>query len=221
LQLAKGFRNASREFGFKILGGDTNEANDIVISVMFFGLTKKITTRHGARSGDYIVVTGNFGTTSAGLKIVLHGKKASPSFKKLAMKSVYTPTPRLNFGISAAVLLTSSMDSSDGLSTTLNEMARQSNKKFVITRLPKDDRLDDFAKANNLDLIDLVLNGGEEYEIVATVRPKDFGALKKIAHAKKINLMQIGYVQNGTSVFLQRKQKLDKIRDLGWSHFAN
>lgn len=221
LQLAKGFGDASREFSFKILGGDTNEANDMVISVMLFGLAKKITTRRGARIGDYIVVTGNFGTTSAGLKIILHRKSTSPDFKKLAIKAVYAPTPRLNFGVSAATFMTSSMDSSDGLSTTLNEMARQSNKKFVITQLPKDDRLDDFAKTNRLDLIDLVFNGGEEYEIVATVHPKDFGVLKKIAHAKKINLMQIGYVESGSGVFLQRKQKLDKIRDLGWVHFTN
>jgi thiamine-monophosphate kinase len=221
LQLAKGFRGAAREFGFKILGGDTNEGKEVVISVMLFGLAKKITRRSGARHGDHIVVTGPFGITSAGMRIVLHGKKASFGFKKLAQKSVFLPMPRLGFGLSAIKYTTSSMDSSDGLSTTLNEMARQSHKKFVVTHLPKINSLDNFAKSNNLDLIDLIFNGGEEYEIVATVSPKNLSKIKKISRDKKINIIQIGRVQRGSGVFLQRKQKFVKIRDGGWLHFKN
>lgn len=221
LQLASGLKNASREFGFKILGGDTNEGKELVISATLFGLAKKIVHRAGAKAGDHIIVTGPFGRTSAGLKIVLHGKKASSGFKKLAKKVVFLPTPRLRFGVSAATHMTSAMDSSDGLSTTLNEMAKQSNKKFVITQIPKDDGLDSFAKDNKLDLIDLVFNGGEEYEIVATASPKDLDRIKKIARTKKIRLICIGHVQKGAGVFLQKKQKLIKIRDQGWLHFTN
>jgi thiamine-monophosphate kinase len=221
LQLASGLKNASREFGFRILGGDTNEGKELVISATLFGLAKKIARRAGAKVGDHIIVTGPFGRTSAGLKIVLHGKKASAGFKKLAKKAVFLPTPRLSFGASAATHMTSAMDSSDGLSTTLNEMAKQSNKKFVITQIPKDDKIDSFAKDNKLDLIDLVFNGGEEYEIVATAPPKDLDRIKKIARIKKIRLICIGRVQKGAGVFLQKKQKLVKIRDRGWLHFTN
>lgn len=221
LQLASGFKNASQEFGFRILGGDTNEGKELVISAMLFGLAKKITRRSGAKVGDHIVVTGPFGRTSAGLKIYLHGKKASSGFKKIAKKAIFLPTPRLRFGMLAAKYMTSSMDSSDGLSTTLNEMSKQSKKRFVITQMPKDDMLDGFAKANKLDLVDLVFNGGEEYEIVATVSPKDLGKLRKIAHIKKIKLASIGRVQKGAGVLLQKKQKLVRIRDRGWLHFTN
>jgi thiamine-monophosphate kinase len=221
VQLAKGFRDVSREFGFKILGGDTNEAKELVISATLCGLGKKITHRKGAKVGDLIVTSGSFGTASAGLKILLHGKKAATNFEKLAKKTVLHPTPRLDFGISCAKYLSSSMDSSDGLSTTLTEMARQSRKKFLITKIPKDDRLDEFAKKNRLDLIDLVFNGGEEYEVVATVSPKNLAKIKKIASAKKIKLFQIGHVKNGSGVFLQGQKKTIKIRDRGWSHFRN
>lgn len=220
-QLAIGFRKAANEFGFRILGGDTNEGKEIVISATLFGLAKKITRRSGARNGDLIVVTGHFGNTSAGLKVLLHGKKASSKFKKLVKKAVLMPKPRLGFGAAATKYLTSTMDSSDGLSTTLVEMARQSKKKFVITQIPKDKRLDDFAKSNRLDLIDLVFNGGEEYEIVATASPKNLGKLKKIASAVKIRLVVIGSVKGGSGVFLQRKEKLIRIKDAGWSHFRN
>jgi thiamine-monophosphate kinase len=221
LQLADGFRKASREFGLQIIGGDTNEAKDLVISVTLFGFAKKITRRSGARNGDLIVVSGPFGATAAGMKIVLYGKTASPTFKKLAKKAVFCPTAHLSFGIEVARYLTSAMDSSDGLSTTLHEMSRQSNKRFVISHIPKEDGLDDFAKANRLDPTDLVFNGGEEYEIVGTVSSKDLPKLKKTAAAKKINLMQIGTVQRGVGVFLQKKRGFIRIRDLGWSHFRN
>jgi thiamine-monophosphate kinase len=221
LQLASGFKNASKEFGFRILGGDTNEGKELVISATLFGLAKKITHRSGAKVGDHIIVTGPFGRTSAGLKIFLHGKKASTGFKKIAKKAVFLPTPRLRFGALAARYMTSAMDSSDGLSTTLHEMSKQSKKRFVITQMPKDDMLDNFAKDNELDLVDLVFNGGEEYEIVSTASPKDLVNLRKVARAKKIKLVSIGRVQKGAGVFLQRKQKLFRIRDRGWLHFTN
>jgi thiamine-monophosphate kinase len=221
VQLAKGFRDASKEFGFKILGGDTNEAKELVISATLCGLGKKITHRKGAKTGDLVVTSGLFGITSAGLKILLRGKKAAPVFGKMAKRSVLHPTPRLDFGISCAKYLSSSMDSSDGLSSTLIEMAKQSRKKFVITKIPKDNGLDEFAKKNRLDLIDLVFNGGEEYEIVATVSPKNLVMIKKTARSKKIKLIQIGHVENGSGVFLQGQKKIIKIKDLGWSHFRN
>ena len=69
------------------------------------------------------------------------------------------------------------MDSSDGLSTTLIQMSNQSKKRFVINELPTERDVFDFANSNNLDANDLIFNGGEEYEIVATVSPSN---LKKI-----------------------------------------
>jgi thiamine-monophosphate kinase len=219
LDLGIGFREASREFGIKILGGDTNEAKEIVISVMLFGLTLGFPRRSGAKNGDFIIASGPFGRTLAGLAII-NGKKSTNRFKKLAKAAVFHPTPRIDFGLSAAKYLTSSMDSSDGLSTTLVEMAQQSRKKFVITNLPKDDELDGFARKNKLDLIDLVFNGGEEYEIVATVNPKNFAKIKKIARTRDVKLLHIGHVEIGMGVFLQQQHKFLKIKDLGWSHFT-
>jgi len=70
------------------------------------------------------------------------------------------------------------MDSSDGLSTTLNEMSNQSKKKFVITRMPSENDVFDFASSSRLNANDLILNGGEEYEIVATVNASNLPKIK-------------------------------------------
>lgn len=215
--LASGFSAASSEFGLSIIGGDTNESAELVISVMMFGTADKITRRRGAKAGDCIVATGPFGRTAAGLGIILGKKNATPKFARIAKNAVYHAVPRLGFGISASRYLTSSMDSSDGLSTTLVEMASQSGKKFTITKMPMDPQLQDFSSANRLRLEDLVLNGGEEYEIVATVPRKLLPKVRQIARKNKTPLIEIGLVENGRGVFL-----LDgaAIRDRGWSHFA-
>ena len=221
VRLAKGFRTASKEFGVKILGGDTNEAKELVISVMLFGIAKKITPRNGAKKGDTIVTTGSFGKTGAGLGVLLHKNKAHGKFRKSIIDSVLEPKPRLEFGIASSRYLSSSMDSSDGLSTTLTELANSSKKKFIITNLPKEDGLDEFAKINHKNVTDLVFNSGEEYEIVATVSPKNITRLERIARACKIKLIQIGHVESGSGVFFRDNDKQIKLKDKGWKHFRS
>ena len=216
-EIADGFKDASREFGFRILGGDTNEGKELVMSVSFFGISDKIIHRNGAKIGDSIIVTGSFGNVTAGLRHILEKKKAEKKFAKKIRKAVFHPIPRLDFGVSAGRYLSSAMDSSDGLSTTLVEMAAQSKKKFVITNLPKDPKLEGFATQNRLDVTDLVFNGGEEYEIVGTVPQKNLEKIKQIAKAYKISLIEIGRVEKGRGVFLADKNM--KIESGGWLHF--
>ena len=184
-EMAKGFRHASNEFGIRILGGDTNEGKEIVINVSIFGTTDKIVKRKGAKVGDIIFVTGPFGYTAAGLKILLGKKKGIEHFVKKAIKSVVNPSPKLDFGVKSKKYFTSSMDSSDGLSTTLNEMANQSKCKFMINNIPTGKDLLEFAKSNNIDSDGLVFHGGEEYEFVFTASKKHRSLIKKNASMLK------------------------------------
>lgn len=221
VKLCRGFKVASKEFGFKILGGDTNQSKEIVISCVLFGTSNKITPRNGARLGDVIITTGPFGLTAAGLHILMNKAKSKCLFKKKAVQAVFHPLPHLAFGSKASKLLTSSMDSSDGLSSCLVELARQSKKKFIITKIPAAEGTLEFARANKLSFMDLVFNGGEEYEIVATTPKKNLPLLKKIAKAQRLNLVEIGFVQKGSGVFVQKADRLNRLSDLGWVHFRN
>lgn len=218
MQIASGFRSASKEFSVKILGGDTNESKEPVITVSMFGIAHQIKPRSGAEEGDVIIVTGPFGRTRAGLEILLYGRKAKKRFRSLAKNAVFRAEPRLRFGTLASRYITSAMDSSDGLSTTLIEMARQSRKRFTITNIPMDADLEEFAKSNNLDLMRLVFNGGEEYEIVATAPIRNICKLERVARKCGIDLQVIGRVENGVGVILERGKVA--VRDGGWSHFA-
>ena len=218
-EMAKGFRHASNEFGIRILGGDTNEGKEIVINVSIFGTTDKIVKRKGAKVGDIIFVTGPFGYTAAGLKILLGKKKGVEHFVKKAIKSVVNPSPKLDFGVKSKKYFTSSMDSSDGLSTTLNEMANQSKCKFMINNIPTGKDLLEFAKSCNIDSNDLVFHGGEEYEFVFTASKKHRSLIKKNALMLKTPIIEIGYVTKGKGVFLEKQEKFVPLKDLGWHHF--
>ena len=219
--LAKGFGLASKEFNIKILGGDTNEGKELVIQVFLVGTSGNIVPRKAARTNDIIITSGPFGYSAAGLKILLENKKSDSRFSKKATGTVFKPKPKLKFGLQNRNYFTSAMDSSDGLSTTLYEMAKQSRKKFVITNLPTNSDLLEFARKNKLDPLDLVFNGGEEYEIVATVNPARLQKLKNNAKRLKISLFEIGFVTAGKGVQYWQGNKTLRIENLGWMHFRS
>ena len=111
------------------------------------------------------------------------------------------------------------MDSSDGLSTTLNEMSKQSKKKFVINKIPVMKDLEEYTRIKKLNLKNLVFHGGEEYEFVFTVSPKNKQIILKNSKKLKIPIIEIGYVTSGKGVFLQEKNNQIILKDLGWKHF--
>ena len=202
-KIASSMGKAVKEFDFEMLGGDTNEGKELVIRVSLFGSEENIVFRKGAKIGEFIFVTGPFGYTSAGLKIIQEKSKTSPKFAKKAKNAFLKPTPKLKFALKNKKFFSSSMDSSDGLSTTLNEMSKQSKKKFVITKLPAGDDLFEFAKKNELDPLDLIFNGGEEYEIVFTISQENRKKIIRNAKLCNVPLMEIGYVAKGENVFVE------------------
>ncbi|MFQ5782152.1 MAG: thiamine-phosphate kinase [Nitrosopumilus sp.] len=219
VEIVNGFKKACDEFDISILGGDTNEGKEIVFNVCIFGNSSGIVSRKGAKKGDLIFVTGPFGYTFAGLNMLLGKKRGKQSFIKKAINSSTKPKPKLDFGIKCKKYFSASMDSSDGLSTTLNEMSKQGKKKFVINNIPAMKDLEDYANSQKLDLNKLIFHGGEEYEFVFTTSPKYRQIIKKSAKLIKTPIIEIGYVTSGKGVFVQNNKSLIRLKDLGWKHF--
>lgn len=219
-KLALGFRQATNEFSVKIVGGDVNEGKELAINVSLIGKAKKIVPRDGAKVGDIIITSGPFGHTLAGLHVILNKTRDTQAAKKFK-KKVFKPTARLGFGLAVRKYLSSSMDSSDGLSSTIHDISKQSKKKFIITKLPTDSSVVEFSIKNKISLLNLVFNGGEEYEIVATVPPKNILKVRHIAKMKKIRLFEIGYVTKGSGVILRQNTKTMNIENRGWVHFQS
>ncbi len=100
-ELARGLNAGAREYGAYIIGGDTGEASDLVISLSLFGTAAKgeVMLRSGAKPGDFLAVTGFFGKTPAGLKILLHNLDVSEKMRKVLVESVLLPRARLKEGL--------------------------------------------------------------------------------------------------------------------------
>lgn len=215
--LAKGFAGAAKEFGVKIVGGDTNEANGLVIDCSMIGFAEgKVPKRSGARPGHLVIVSGMFGLPPAGLAILMRGAKTTGIFRKQAADSVLEPKPRERFGISLAKYFSSSIDSSDGLAISLYELARQSKVNIVIDDIPIAEGVERFARENGLDAHELVFHGGEEYEIVATVPKAKLGKAQAAAKKAGVQLHVIGRVQRGSGDVFVGKRLLE---NRGYVHF--
>jgi thiamine-monophosphate kinase len=194
-----------------------------VISISLFGIAKKNTLmlRSGARPGDLVAVTGYFGKTAAGLKILLNDFDAPSGIRKILIESVLMPHARLKEGLalSQTKAITSAIDSSDGLAWSLHEIAKASNVGFLINRLPIAREVEKFAKLNGLDACELALYGGEEYELVLTIKPNLWRKAEKAVEKVGGKLLRIGKVTAERQVLLEIDGKKTVIEPRGWEHF--
>lgn len=214
-ELARGFQMASNEFGVKIVGGDTNEASDLVIDCSMIGIADRIPPRSGAKPGDAVVISGLFGYPASGLAILMGGARATGQFRKNAVDSVLEPRPRQDFAVFAR-FFSSSIDSSDGLAASLYEIASQSNVD-IQTDYDKvrAQGVDEFAQANSLDPRNLVFFGGEEYEIVATIPKKWLPKARALAKKSGVALREVGAVKKGSGKVYDRNTLLE---NRGYQH---
>lgn len=221
--LAYGFRKASKEFGIDIIGGDTNHSNEFTIDCSMFGHSNlpifTIPAQSGAKPGDVIVSSGVFGQTAAGLKIVLNNARVKKQNKAKYTSSVMLPKPRIKFGISLRKFFSSSIDSSDGLASSLCQLAIKSNVDFHIERIPIASGIDKFASENGILSKELVMYGGEEFEIVGTIPLGRLSGARQVATLKGLKLIEMGKVSRGTGkVFLRRNGDIpEELENRGYS----
>jgi thiamine-monophosphate kinase len=220
-ELALGLRDAARKWKVRLVGGDTNESNELVIDCAMVGFSDRIVGRGRAQPGDVLVVTGYFGYPPAGLMILAGKVKSGAKFRRLATKSVLEPAPNLEAGLALAPFLTCSMDSSDGLAKSVHTLARESGVGFEVHDLPMGEGVEKFALENGLNPEKLVLEGGEEYVIVGTVGRTRLSAASAAAARAGARLIPIGTATAGEGkVVLKQGNRTRSVRDRGWTHLG-
>jgi len=223
-KIGKGLNEGAREYNVYVLGGDTNEASDLIINCVAFGICEEqcLMRRSGAKPGDIVAVTGLFGKTSSGLKILLEHLFAPPGLRKKLVHAVYVPHARLKEGLALAQTnaVTASIDSSDGLAWSLHELSVASNVGFLIDNLPVATEARQFARIHHLDSAELSLYGGEEYELLVTIKPRMWGKAKEAVEHVGGALIKIGVVAKEKSLLLKAEgEKVVPIEARGWEHF--
>jgi thiamine-monophosphate kinase len=219
-ELVRGLAEASEEYEIPILGGDVCESRELFIAGFAAGTAKRVIRRSGASPGDIVAVSGPFGDTAAALRILLGGLEAPPRLRRDLLRSVYRPSAKLKLGkrLAEEGAVTSSMDSSDGLAFTLNELARSSGVGMRIGSLPVSPKALEFSRLHGIKPFDLVFFGGEEYEIVYTVGRSRWEEALKSSRASGGCLIGIGEVVKGSKVTYSEGGKETLLPAKGWEH---
>lgn len=180
--------------GVQIVGGDITGSEKIYISICAIGKTlgRNISSRKNAKIGQKVIVSGIHGSSSAGLKLLLEGKNSPEKF----IKSHINPVAQVEFGKNISTTVKepyAMMDTSDGLMDGLSTIANESGVLLDIDfdKIPHEKDIEQFENWQ-----DLVLFGGEDYQILATV-PQNFQGG-----------FEIGVVKEGLGVNLKLRDKI-------------
>lgn len=221
-ELIRGIDEASRNYDAYFLGGDTNEASEIIVAGVAFGVGEEgmLMRRSGARPRDILAVTGPFGDTAASFKILLEDYEAPEALKRRLLTSIYRPRARVKEGVTLAEsgMVTASIDSSDGLAMSLHDLSKSSGVGFRIDKLPITGEARRFAELHGLDPWELALYGGEEYELVFTIRPNALEEAREALRRVGCHLLEIGVATEDRSLIYMDGGE-EKAIGKGWEHF--
>jgi thiamine-monophosphate kinase len=226
-----GMRRAARHLGMTLIGGDTTRNPTVFISMTVIGdiAPGRAVARSGARPGDLIYVTGVLGAAQLGL-LLLKNRLRKPidrHLRSLLRAHLYPPI-QVQWGawLASHRLASAMIDVSDGLSTDLNRLCEASGVGAQIwadhipcAKMPH--RLHGKAVGvPGLSPLELALNGGEDYELLFTVSPRN---LRRLRRARRFSeLAQIGEVRGGRQLTLVEKN--GTVRPLvagGWDPFGS
>ena len=197
----RGVNDICNEHNAIVVGGDLTKAFQLTISVCAVGFGNGLlpASRKNAKIGDYVIVTGNFGSSRAGFEILENPEffkekeNVSAEIKKRFVQAHINPVPRTKEGRNILRIAKSPalMDASDGLADALNKICLLSNVSMQIDfeNIPYDSALS-LITDNEETLFKWVLFGGEDYELVGTVSEQNY---KKLLD-KKIPVKIIGKV---------------------------
>ena len=205
-ELYAGIRLACEFYGVDLVGGDTSASHQgLVISITCLGeaVRDKIVYRDGAKPTDIICVSGDLGAAYMGLQLLEREKVASagrkdfvPDFsgKEYLVERQLKPEARKDIVkelAEAGIKPTAMMDVSDGLSSELIHICKQSHTgcRVYEDRIPIDYQTAVMAEELNMNLVTAALNGGEDYELLFTVPLVDHDRVSKLDGVKVI-----GYV---------------------------
>ena len=232
-RLYDGLLNLANRYGVQLIGGDTSRTNErIVIDSIVSGecAAKMAVMRSGANAGDQIFVTGSLGAAAAGLRLIERGAHlaeqnlADEDSQKLdhVLLRQLRPEPRVGWGIVLGEerLATSMIDLSDGLSSDLNHLCTASKVGALIDSalLPVDDHVTELCGRRALDPLQLALHGGEDFELLFTVKPADVARLPK--RVDGVEIKRIGEVTDSAQgVRVSEGARVWELKPGGWVHF--
>lgn len=230
-ELYEGIKFACESYNVDLIGGDTSaSASGFVVSITATGFVDKdkIVYRNGAKPNDILCVTGDLAAAYFGLQVLEREKQvylANPSMqpelteKEYLVGKILKPEARTDIihELNEMGVVPSSMiDISDGLASELLHICTQSGVGAMVfeDKLPIEDITMLTATEFNVSPITAALNGGEDYQLLFTVKQADFDKIKNMS-----DVLPIGYMTQDTAVQLALNSGgTAAIKAQGWNH---
>ncbi|MFK7048416.1 Thiamine-monophosphate kinase [Flavobacterium columnare] len=229
--LYAGISLAAKQYGVDVIGGDTTSSQKgMIISITALGEAeeKEITYRNGAKPNDLLVVSGDLGAAYMGLQVLEREKQVflvNPNnqpdldvysylierqLKPEARKDIPEILKALNIKPSSMI------DISDGLSSEILHLCKQSQVGCNVyeEKLPLDPQFINVCEEFNLDSTTIALNGGEDYELLFTIKMDDYDKLKG-----NPNFTVIGHIappEEGIHLVTRANTKIE-LKARGWN----
>ena len=232
-ELYKGIYLACEKYGVDLVGGDTSSSRQgLVISVTALGYAdeKDIVYRNGAEDGDIICVSGDLGGAYVGLQLLereklvyLENPNIQPDLegKDYIVERQLKPEARkdvIQLLKEAGIKPTSMIDISDGLASEILHICSQSNKgcKLYEDKIPIDPMTYDTARQFNLDPTICALSGGEDYELLFTIKQLDYEKIKNYP-----DISFIGYITEPSAGknLITKSGAMHELKAQGWNAF--
>ncbi len=227
-ELYEGIYLACDKYNIDLIGGDTsNSKQNLILSITAIGVAheNELVYRNGAKENDLICVTGDLGAAYMGLQILEREKRifienpnVQPDIqhydfiigKQLKPECANKELAALKL---AGIKPTSLIDISDGLASELFHLAEQSGVGVIIyeEKLPIDQQTFDTAIELNLNPPTVAFSGGEDYELLFTIKQDDFEKIKEIKDIHVIGYCtpaaegMFSYTKSGTKLSLEKQ----------------
>lgn len=213
----------SGQYYLQLIGGDTTRGPlTITIQLQGFIPEKLAMQRHQAQVGDHIYVTGNLG--EAALALALQKNKINlslnPNDEKNIFERLVRPQPRVEVGLALREFVRCAIDISDGLIADLNHIltASKVGATIYLENIPLPNGIDEKSLSSNV--WELILSGGDDYELCFTVPPEKITAVEKQLTACKVKFSHIGIIEKESGLRIFQQGNLVQWHNAGYTHFS-
>ncbi|MDR2967444.1 MAG: thiamine-phosphate kinase [Methanobacteriaceae archaeon] len=249
-ELIDGILDACSYYKIPLVGGDTNQSDEIIISGTALGEVKKEKTlfKHGFGDGDLIAITDKIGLAALGFEI-FNSQISTKLIKKslvnheidrnivdLAIQKVLNPIAKINEGMILSYFASSATDITDGLASELYELCNSNKNKnpnsklgMIIyeNKLPFLDEITKISKILKKNPLNLILHTGEDFELLFTINKDNLEKLYELNKIKKnkfdfFDFYIIGEINNKNKVEIKHiNGSVKELSSKGYEHLVN
>ncbi|MGI6421647.1 MAG: thiamine-phosphate kinase [Syntrophomonadaceae bacterium] len=226
-ELYEGIYAANAKGGISVIGGDISDCRGpLTISLTIIGeaAEEHLTPIDGAQEGDVLVVTGPLGAAAAGLHLLLNDItwEKYEAFREV-MQQQLQPEPPWGKGqtLARSTAVTAMTDISDSLTHNLQKICKASKKGALLELkdLPVSHSARVVADKVGCNVLEWVLNGGEDFELLACVRPEKLSRVQELMKQESYNIYPIGRIIGEPGLYIKSEGEIKAVSPQGFDHF--